>query len=61
MLALYLIRTLLYEDGETQCEMFCNNFVILVEQLSKIQPKNPTNDIVIPYNCNFPFDNVKER
>ena len=44
MLALSAIRTRLYADGETPSELFCYNFVILDEHLSKIQLKNPTND-----------------
>jgi hypothetical protein len=45
VLALPVIRTRVCLDGGTPCEMLCNNFVIVVEHVSKIQRKNPTNDV----------------
>jgi hypothetical protein len=39
MLALPVIGTRLYADGETPRETFCYDFVILVQYLSKIKGK----------------------
>ena len=46
MLALAAIRSYKHIYGATPCEIFFYRFVILVEHLSKIQPKNLTNDII---------------